>query len=81
MSDMQSHSILIADHNESFSQLASSAFRARQWEVDVVSRGKDVMKKLEEACNRGYWQANQEEMDKMKKIYLELENEIEEREE
>jgi cobaltochelatase CobN len=41
----------------------------------------DVMKKLEEAYHRGYWQANQEEMDQMKKVYLELEEEIEEREE
>jgi cobaltochelatase CobN len=41
----------------------------------------DVMKKLEEASNRGYWQVTPEEMDKMKKVYLELENEIEEREE
>jgi len=41
----------------------------------------DVMKKLEEAHHRGYWQITPEEMDKMKKVYLELENEIEEREE
>ncbi len=48
MSDKQSISILIADHNESFSQMASSTFKARQWDVEVVRLGKDVMKRLED---------------------------------
>jgi cobaltochelatase CobN len=41
----------------------------------------DVMKRLEEAYQRGYWQVTPEELEKMKQVYLELEEEIEEREE
>lgn len=41
----------------------------------------EVMKKLEEAYSRGYWKVTPEELDKMKQVYLELEETIEEREE
>jgi cobaltochelatase CobN len=41
----------------------------------------DSLKRLMEAYQRGMWDATDEEIDKLKKIYLELESEIEEREE
>jgi cobaltochelatase CobN len=41
----------------------------------------DSLKRLMEAYQRGIWDATDEEIDKLKKIYLELESEIEEREE
>jgi cobaltochelatase CobN len=41
----------------------------------------DIMKKLMEAYQRGYWQATKEELERTKQIYLELEEEIEDREE
>lgn len=41
----------------------------------------DSLKRLMEAFQRGMWEATDEEIEKLKKIYLELESEIEEREE
>ena len=41
----------------------------------------DSLKRLMEAYQRGMWEATDEEIEKLKKIYLELESEIEEREE
>jgi len=41
----------------------------------------DTMKRLMEAYQRGMWKASDEEIEKMKQIYLELEGEIEEIEE
>jgi len=40
----------------------------------------DIMRKLMEAYQRGFWQATQEELERTKQIYLELEEEIEDRE-
>lgn len=41
----------------------------------------DSLKRLMEAYQRGIWDATDEEIEKLKKIYLELESEIEEKEE
>jgi cobaltochelatase CobN len=41
----------------------------------------DQLKRLMEAYQRGMWEATDEEIDRLKRIYLELESEIEEREE
>jgi cobaltochelatase CobN len=41
----------------------------------------DQLKRLMEAYQRGMWDATDEEIEKLKQIYLELESEIEELEE
>ena len=41
----------------------------------------DQLKRLMEAYQRGLWDATDEEIEKLKQIYLELESEIEEMEE
>jgi cobaltochelatase CobN len=39
----------------------------------------EILKRLLEAQQRGYWNASQEELDLLRDRYLELEGEIEER--
>ncbi len=48
MNEKRNISILIADHNESFSGMTSQTLKAQQWDVEVVRLGKEVMKRLED---------------------------------
>jgi cobaltochelatase CobN len=38
----------------------------------------EIMERLFEAEKRGYWKATEEEMEKMRKAYLEMEGDVEE---
>ena len=38
----------------------------------------EIMERLFEAKKRGYWKATEEELEKMRKAYLEMEGDIEE---
>ena len=40
----------------------------------------NMLRRLMEANQRGFWQATEEELEKLKQIYLELEGELEEQE-
>ncbi|TFG17739.1 MAG: hypothetical protein EU531_02260, partial [Promethearchaeota archaeon] len=37
----------------------------------------DIIKNMLQANNRGYWDANKDQIDNLKKLYLELENWVE----
>jgi cobaltochelatase CobN len=60
--------------------LFDEALRKKMIEENIWSV-EDSLKRLMEAYQRGMWDATDEELEKLRRIYLEIESEIEEREE